>query len=318
MRRRLSVWAAAVAFLVACLVTPAFASPFAPQDEWRAPARAARKKNPVPAHARSIAAGRAVYVANCLACHGVTGKGNGPAAAALDPKPNDLADPKVWEQSDGALFWKIRQGRPPMPGYKKLLTEEERWNVLNYLHTFAPKTVEVSPPEFGVPEIYRQALSKLVKPYLKTHVAIVEEDLASAQAHARKLGAALENLKQLKTDRLTKQLRQRWHDDINAISRTLQTLLSGRDFESLPESFAGLSAALAEAVRHFGHAERESLRLFAARTEYGGKPATWLQAELKPMNPYVKADDRGRVTLNKMLGSHQPRDPQRDPKGGST
>ena len=100
--------------------------------------RAARKENPVPADADSIAAGKKLFVANCLACHGATGKGDGPAAIACNPRPKDLSDPKISSQTDGELFWKITEGKKPMPAYEKLLSETDRWDVVDYLRTLAP------------------------------------------------------------------------------------------------------------------------------------------------------------------------------------
>ena len=40
-------------------------------------------------------AGKAKYDANCVGCHGATGKGDGAAAAALNPKPQDHTDGKA-------------------------------------------------------------------------------------------------------------------------------------------------------------------------------------------------------------------------------
>ena len=108
-------------------------------EEWEAPARAAGIGNPVAAHQESIAAGKAIYQHECLACHGNMGKGNGPAAIALERHPSDLSMPMMWEHSDGALFWKITEGRPPMPSFKKLLTDDERWQIVNYIRTLAPQ-----------------------------------------------------------------------------------------------------------------------------------------------------------------------------------
>jgi mono/diheme cytochrome c family protein len=107
--------------------------------EWKAPPRAAKKKNPVPANEKTIAAGKELYVKNCLACHGTEGKGDGPQAKDLEKKPGNLSDPKLWEQTDGALFWKVTEGRKPMTSFEKLLTEEERWTTINYVRTLAPK-----------------------------------------------------------------------------------------------------------------------------------------------------------------------------------
>ena len=106
-------------------------------EEWKAPARAARKKNPIAADEKSLARGQAVYTKECLSCHGETGKGDGTAAVDLNPKPRDLRTPKIWEQSDGSLFWKLTEGRKPMPSFEKTLSEDDRWNVINYIHKFA-------------------------------------------------------------------------------------------------------------------------------------------------------------------------------------
>src|SRR5947207_913967 len=53
-------------------------------DAWTAPARAARKQNPVLSDATSIVQGKELFLAGCLPCHGPAGKGDGPAAAALE------------------------------------------------------------------------------------------------------------------------------------------------------------------------------------------------------------------------------------------
>jgi mono/diheme cytochrome c family protein len=109
-----------------------------PLDDWKAPDRAARKKNPVPADAAAIAAGKGIYAANCLACHGTGGKGDGPAAAAINPPPKDLSDPKIAAQTDGELFWKITEGKKPMPAFETLLSDTDRWKVVDYIRTFMP------------------------------------------------------------------------------------------------------------------------------------------------------------------------------------
>src|SRR5689334_20875951 len=53
-------------------------------EAWVAPARAARKENPIPADAKSIAQGKEFFTAACFACHGPAGKGDGPAAVSLE------------------------------------------------------------------------------------------------------------------------------------------------------------------------------------------------------------------------------------------
>lgn len=116
-------------------------------QKWTAPVRAAAKKNPVAANDTSIALGRKIYERQCLPCHGVTGKGDGPVAAHLEKRPGNLSSVRLWEQSDGALFWKVNEGHKPMPTFKNVMSDEERWPVINYIRTLAPKPVTSDQPK---------------------------------------------------------------------------------------------------------------------------------------------------------------------------
>lgn len=108
-------------------------------EKWTAPPRAARKKNPVAADAKSANDGKLLYQQECRACHGDAGKGDGPTAKDLEKTPGDLSKPAMWDQTDGELFWKITSGRKPMPSYEQKFTDEQRWSVVNYVRTLAPK-----------------------------------------------------------------------------------------------------------------------------------------------------------------------------------
>ena len=94
--------------------------------------------NPIPATEESIAKGAELYAANCAICHGENGEGDGPAAANLPKPPANLHADHVQANSDGVLFYTITHGVPdsPMPAWGDVLTEEERWHVVNFLRTF--------------------------------------------------------------------------------------------------------------------------------------------------------------------------------------
>src|SRR5688572_4498784 len=70
------------------------------RGEWTAPARAARKANPFPADAASLKAGKALYAAECLDCHGSRGAGDGPGARDLKSPVPDLSKPDLWRPTD--------------------------------------------------------------------------------------------------------------------------------------------------------------------------------------------------------------------------
>ncbi|WP_299217655.1 cytochrome c [uncultured Aquimarina sp.] len=105
------------------------------QDNWVAPASADKVKNPLKGDAKAAASGKKIYKMLCFVCHGPKGKGDGMGGTGLKPKPADLTSSAFQSQSDGAIFWKIEQGRSPMPSYKTSIPEKKRWELINYLRT---------------------------------------------------------------------------------------------------------------------------------------------------------------------------------------
>jgi mono/diheme cytochrome c family protein len=104
---------------------------------WVAPKEANNITNPIAGNNSSIADGKTIYVANCSPCHGDKGRGDGPAAAGLNPKPADHSSAAIQSESDGSLFWKLSEGRAPMPAYKKIFTDQQRWELIDYIRTLA-------------------------------------------------------------------------------------------------------------------------------------------------------------------------------------
>jgi mono/diheme cytochrome c family protein len=101
---------------------------------WIAPDDAKKVKNPIPSTPENLAAGEQLFSDNCVLCHGDKGMGDGPGAKTIKVKPANFADPKVQSsETDGALFWKMGNGRGPMPAWKDILTDEERWKLVNYI-----------------------------------------------------------------------------------------------------------------------------------------------------------------------------------------
>jgi mono/diheme cytochrome c family protein len=105
---------------------------------WVAPDSVKAKKNPLPSDKNTAEQGEKIAKVNCVSCHGDKGKGNGPAAVALNPKPADWTSVRVQKESDGAIFWKITTGRGPMPSWRHL-SENDRWAVVRYIRTLGGK-----------------------------------------------------------------------------------------------------------------------------------------------------------------------------------
>jgi len=109
------------------------------QGKWVAPAEAKSKVNPLAGNNSGIADAKKLYLSTCAPCHGDKGKGDGAAAASLNPKPADHTSKALQAETDGELFWKITEGRKAMPGWKSSLTEQQRWSLVNYIRTLAKK-----------------------------------------------------------------------------------------------------------------------------------------------------------------------------------
>jgi mono/diheme cytochrome c family protein len=114
-------------------------TPVPQSKDWEVPDLAKSKKNPVAANDASADAGKIIYTKNCYDCHGKKGKGDGPKSGDLPKSPQDFSKESFQKQTDGTLFYKISEGRKPMPTFKKDLTEDQRWQVINYVRTLGVK-----------------------------------------------------------------------------------------------------------------------------------------------------------------------------------
>jgi mono/diheme cytochrome c family protein len=100
---------------------------------WIAPKSADALKNPFSGNTMAANKGKMIFRQTCALCHGMKGDGTGGGGVGLDPKPANFLSAKVKDETDGALFWKMSQGNPPMASYKDIFSEDQRWELVNYI-----------------------------------------------------------------------------------------------------------------------------------------------------------------------------------------
>ena len=109
------------------------------QSNWKAPQSADNLKNPYAGNTTATAAGKTLYKQFCVICHGDKGKGDGLAGMNLKPRPANFTKEAIQAQTDGAIYWKITEGKAPMAAYKAVLTDQQRWQLVNYIRQLGGK-----------------------------------------------------------------------------------------------------------------------------------------------------------------------------------
>lgn len=94
-------------------------------------------QNPTPDAPATVAAGRDLYARNCVVCHGAQGRGDGPAAFTLIPRPVNL-QVHTPNHAPGEVHHWVTNGiaGTSMPAYPQL-SDTERWQIVRYLYALA-------------------------------------------------------------------------------------------------------------------------------------------------------------------------------------
>ncbi|MEQ9618944.1 MAG: c-type cytochrome [Deltaproteobacteria bacterium] len=88
----------------------------------------------------SPAEGKEIFAQNCTPCHGQDGTGEGPTAAALDPKPRDLTDASYVSTLSNEHLFKVISGgglavgkSAAMPAWSNSLSDDDIQDVISYI-----------------------------------------------------------------------------------------------------------------------------------------------------------------------------------------
>ncbi|MCW5517234.1 c-type cytochrome [Muriicola sp. Z0-33] len=101
---------------------------------WEVPEDYQNLENPYAEVEDEDRIGRITYSKYCKTCHGSKGKGDGSAAKLLETPVADFSADVFKDQTDGSIYYKVYTGRNEMPGFEKIIREEEDlWLLVNYI-----------------------------------------------------------------------------------------------------------------------------------------------------------------------------------------
>lgn len=92
--------------------------------------------------AEIAAHGKELFGQQCVSCHGAEGKGNGPAAAALNPPPRNFTVAEGWKngRKPSQIFGTLTKGLNAMPAFASL-GDEDRWALSHYVAGLGPNVL---------------------------------------------------------------------------------------------------------------------------------------------------------------------------------
>jgi cytochrome c553 len=254
--------------LMCVCAAPLFAGSQA--SDWVAPPREARKANPLPDDADTIAKGKAVFMSQCISCHGETGVGNGPAAKDLAKHPGDLTSDAIQAQTDGSIFWKISTGRAPI----------------------------------DAPEALRASLNTLFDEYETYRAALAKGDDKALSAAYPGLQSAVERMHKVVLEGAAPELASAWKETLASVSSAVESLGKAAALPARRAEFRLLSTKAETAWQQFGHTRKDPLCVFQSAD--GG---VWVQADRTPADPYGPAKDAATVKPSKLLAAIRPKQP---------
>ena len=109
-------------------------------QEWGVPDDKLSIENPSEYNLNNVKKGKTLYIQNCKSCHGDAGKNNG---LPLVPHPPDVASETMQANTQGGLFHKITTGKGGMPQFETVISEDERWKVVNYIMNYNPDNEQI-------------------------------------------------------------------------------------------------------------------------------------------------------------------------------
>ncbi|ULU23622.1 FTR1 family protein [Dyella terrae] len=202
-----------------------------------------------PTKTPDLTRGASLYQAQCAACHGATGHGDGPAGLQLSPRPIDFTEvSRADQRSPLSLYEVITQGvaGTPMVSYAQALSSDDRWSLAYYVGTLAyPVTATrgeqawrddarargaiASPSELararaaGLADTLGVAQAHLIIGYLRAHPGAVHEALAGIPLARARLADSLEAHRNGKSEEARQLALSAYLDGVEPVEAQLDT-----------------------------------------------------------------------------------------------
>lgn len=110
--------------------------------------------------------GQMIYESSCKSCHGNPSQAD---FSLMIPSPGDIASESFQNQTDGSLFYKIKEGKGAMPKFEDALEQDEIWFLVAYIRSFNKDYVQPKPniegieiPHISLELAYDENVDKLV------------------------------------------------------------------------------------------------------------------------------------------------------------
>ena len=138
----------------------------------------------IPAESPSLTRGAQVYRENCAGCHGDLGRGDGPMARGLDPKPANLTDASALADAAPLDFYRritIGVVGTAMPAFETRLSTDDRWAAAAYA-----TLLRLPAPRGEVPSSLRRfdATARLSDAAIQTQLGAGRPDTSLARVAA--------------------------------------------------------------------------------------------------------------------------------------
>lgn len=111
------------------------------------PPEEAKRENPIKPTESSLADGKKLYGYQCAMCHGEKGDGKSELGESMKLKMKDWTSPdSLKDLTDGSLNYIIEKGKGQMPSQEGRMSAHQKWNLINYIRSFAKKSAEAPKP----------------------------------------------------------------------------------------------------------------------------------------------------------------------------